>query len=105
MSREPKYPASEYENLTMPSDDMDTNLECHKSKLVKVRKETECSYCGAKIMKGDWALTESCFMDGKAYRIHDCLDCAEGTINGWDDDDYERWKQRAEESGYFNHGR
>ena len=105
MSRQPKYPTSRYENLMMPSDDMDTILECYRSKLVKTRKETNCSYCGIKIEKGDYALTESCFMDGKAYRIHDCLDCAESTINDWKDEDYERWKQRTEESGYFNHGK
>ena len=39
-----KYPISEYEDLEMPSDDMDTDIRKWHSHLVKVRKNTKL-YC------------------------------------------------------------
>lgn len=79
---------------------MDDYLENYHSKLVKARKETKCHYCGTTIKAGDQALGEKCFIDGKPYYIHDCLDCVEDVIKGWDDEAQARWEQRAKESGY-----
>ena len=98
--RQAKYKPEEYADLEMPSDDMDDYLENYHSKLVKVRKEAKCHYCGTTIKAGDQALSEKCFIDGKPYYIHDCLDCVEDVIKGWDDEAQARWEQRAKESGY-----
>jgi hypothetical protein len=100
ISRQAKYKPEEYTDLEMPSDDMDDYLENYHSKLVKVRKETKCHYCGTTIKAGDQALSEKCFIDGKPYYIHDCLDCVEDVIKGWDDEAQARWEQRAKKSGY-----
>ena len=101
MERKPKFPESKYKDLMMPSDDMDDRLECYHSKLVKVRKDTTCHWCGTEIHKGDYALGEKCFIDGAPYYIHDCLDCVEDVIDGPDDEAYERWEKRAKEAGYL----
>lgn len=100
INRQAKYKPEEYTDLEMPSDDMDDYLENYHSKLVKARKETKCHYCGTIIKAGDQALSEKCFIDGKPYYIHDCLDCVEDVIKGWDDEAQVRWEQRAKESGY-----
>lgn len=100
INRQAKYKSEEYTDLEMPSDDMDDYLENYHSKLVKARKETKCHYCGATIKAGDQSLSEKCFIDGKPYYIHDCLDCVEDVIKGWDDEAQARWEQRAKESGY-----
>lgn len=100
MSREASYPKEEYIDLMMPTDDMDDYLESYHSKLVRVRKDTTCHYCGAVIHKGDQALGEKAFIDGAPYYIHDCLDCVEDFIGGWDDEAQERWELRAKEAGY-----
>ena len=100
INRQAKYKPEEYTDLEMPSDDMDDYLENYHSKLVKARKETKCHYCGTTIKAGDQALSEKCFIDGKPYYIHDCLDCVEDVIKGWDDEAQARWEQRANESGY-----
>ena len=100
MSRQAKFNPNEYADLMMPSDDMDDYLENYHSKLVKVRKETQCHYCGATIKAGDQAMAEKCFIDGKPYYIHDCLDCVEDVIKGWDDGAQARWEKRAKEAGY-----
>lgn len=99
INRQAKYKPEEYTDLEMPSDDMDDYLENYHSKLVKARKETKCHYCGTTIKAGDQALSEKCFIDGKPYYIHDCLDCVEDVIKGWDDEAQARWEQRAKESG------
>ena len=101
INRQAKYKSEEYTDLEMPSDDMDDYLENYHSKLVKARKETKCHYCGTTIKAGDQALSEKCFIDGKPYYIHDCLDCVEDVIKGWDDEAQTRWEQRAKESGYI----
>jgi len=100
INRQAKYKPEEYTDLEMPSDDMDDYLENYHSKLVKARKETKCHYCGTTIKAGDQALSEKCFIDGKPYYIHDCLDCVEDVIKGWDDEAQARWEKRAKESGY-----
>lgn len=51
MSRLAKYKPDKYQDLMMPTDDMDDCLERYQSKLVKVRKDTTCSYCGLQSMR------------------------------------------------------
>lgn len=94
-----KYPITEYEDFEMPSDDMDTDIRNWHSHLVKVRKDTRCSYCGAPIAKGDFALSERGFLDREPVLVHDCIDCvddlldrAHGVIDS--DECFERWKNR-----------
>ena len=105
-NRQPKYSEEVYENYEMPSDDMDTDIQNYTSKLLITRKETNCSYCGKKINKGDYALAERGFLDGQPFYIHDCLDCVEETMmmqNGEldADDMMEMWESRARESGFI----
>lgn len=83
--REPKYEKSKYENCYLPYDDMDTNILCHKVKLVKTRKECKCVYCGTVIQAGDFAQAERGFLDDmehKAFYVHNCLDCVEEYMIG-----------------------
>lgn len=94
-----KYPISEYEDLEMPTDDMDTDIRNWHSHLVKVRKDTKCVYCEAQINKGDFALSERGFCDGEPFLIHDCIDCVDDLIafhKGEIDSDeyYKRWEAR-----------
>lgn len=94
-----KYPISEYEDLEMPYDDMDTDIRNLHSHLVKVRRDTKCVYCGAPINKGDFALSECGFYDGGPFLIHDCIDCVDDLIayqKGEIDSDvyYKRWETR-----------
>ena len=101
-----KYPISEYEDLEMPSDDMDTDIRNWHSHLVKVRKDTKCSYCGAPIGKGDFALSERGFCDGVPFLIHDCIDCVDDLISyqkGEIDSDvyYKRWETRFKENEHI----
>lgn len=101
MERKPKFSADKYKDLLMPTDDMDNYLDGHHSKLCKVRKDTTCCYCGTGISKGDYALSEKGFIDGAPYYIHDCLDCVEDVIKGWDDEAQARWEKRAKEANYL----
>lgn len=94
-----RYPISEYDDLEMPYDDMDVDIRNWHSHLVKVRKGTTCVYCGAPINKGDFALSERGFLDGKPFLIHDCIDCVDDLIamyNGEIDSDeyFKRWENR-----------
>ncbi len=94
-----KYSKSEYEDLEMPSDDMDTDIANWHSHLVKVRKDTKCAYCGAPINKGDFALAESGFIVNDPFSIHDCIDCADDLIAMYkceidSDEYYKRWETR-----------
>lgn len=100
MGKVAKFKPEQYIDLMMPSDDMDDYLENYHSKLVKCRKNTNCHYCGATIKKGDQAMAESCFIDGAPYYIHDCLDCVDDVIKGWDDRAQARWEKRAKKAGY-----
>ena len=52
------------------------------------------------VHKGDHALGEKCFIDGAPYYIHDCLDCVEDVIKGWDDRAQARWEKREKKAGY-----
>lgn len=94
-----RYPISEYEDLEMPSDDMDTDIRNWHSHLVKVRKNTICAYCGALINKGDFALSERGFSDDEPFLIHDCIDCTDDLIAMYKceidrDEYYKRWENR-----------
>ena len=97
--RKPKYEKEVYNNFEMPTDDMDTDIACHSSKVVKVRKDTKCVYCGAKINKGDYALNERGYLDGKPFYVHNCLDCVEEIMDD-DEEHFEKWEKRAKESGF-----
>lgn len=94
-----KYPESEYRDLEMPSDDMDSDIQGWHSHLVKVRKDTTCSYCGAPIKKGDCALSERGFLDGHPFTVHDCIDCVDDLLDMWNgkidsEEYYKRWEGR-----------
>lgn len=102
-----KYPVYEYNDLQMPSDDMDTVIRSWHSHLVKVRKDTKCVYCGASIEKGDLALSEQVFCDGEIFLIHNCIDCADDLIafhkHEIDSDEYyKRFEKRIEKSKATN---
>ena len=97
--RKPKYEKEDYNNFEMPTDDMDTDIAGHSSKVVKVRKDTKCVYCGAKINKGDYALSERGYLDGEPFYVHNCLDCVEEIMDD-DEEHYEKWEKRAKESGF-----
>ena len=104
--RKPKYDKEKYLNFEMPSDDMDTDIRNWSSKLLRVRTDTVCAYCGADIKKRDYALAEKGFHDGQPFYVHDCLDCVEETMDMQDgkldtDDALDRWTKRARESGYL----
>lgn len=113
MGKQPKYHAEEYMGFDMPSDDMDTHITNYKSKLVKVRKDSKCMYCGTAIQKGDFALAASGFVDGEeSFYIHYCLDCVDDELRNyhgeenqgeedWREEAYQRWKKRAKESGWI----
>ena len=101
-----KYSVFEYEDFPMPYDDMDTDIRHWHSKLVKVRKDTTCAYCGSPINKGDYALTENGFLENKPFRVHNCIDCLDDLIamckDELDSDEcYSRWETRAKSSGYL----
>lgn len=101
MSRQPKFDIGKYIGIEMPSGDTEGFIEGHASKLVKCRKGHQCSYCGAPILKGDFALYEKGFLDGEPVGVHDCLDCVEDYLDGWNDDAQERWEIRAEENDFL----
>ena len=101
-----KYSIFEYEDLEMPSDDMDTDIKCWHSTLVKVRKSRKCSYCGSSIESGDCALSESGFLDNKPFRIYNCIDCVDDLLDMYrsvidSEEYYRRWESRSKLNGYL----
>lgn len=56
---------------------LDEDLECHKEKVVKCRKEHECVSCEKVIKAGEYALYESGFLDGVPVSAYTCLECIE----------------------------
>lgn len=72
-----KYPEEMYLNSGFCDGDMDVEIECYKEKIVKCRKEHTCSNCQNIIAKGEKALYENGFMDGKAVSSYTCLHCIE----------------------------
>lgn len=72
-----KYSEDMYLNSGFYDGDMDAEVECHKEKIVKCRKEHKCSACENIISKGEKALYESGFMDGEPVSSYTCLNCIE----------------------------
>lgn len=53
-------------------------ISCRKEKIVKCRKSHKCmGGCGKEISKGEQAVNESGFLDGKAVSCYTCLECIE----------------------------
>lgn len=72
------YPIEEYEQAGLYDGDMDgEEIACYKSKMVKVRKEHACINCQRVIKKGEYALSESGFMDGVGVSCYTCAECIE----------------------------
>lgn len=55
----------------------DDEISLYKEKLVKTRKEHECASCGKKIPIGQYAVSESGFMDGVSVSCYTCTNCIE----------------------------
>ena len=100
---EPKYPACEYTDFEIPSDDMETHIMGYASKLVKTRKDAACCYCGTPIKAGDYAVAAKGFIEqfdgNKPFRIHYCMDCVDeelDVINGKRsrEECYKSWESR-----------
>lgn len=72
-----KYDKELYLDCGFYDGDMDVNIECHKEKIVKCRKEHTCSTCKRTIKVGEQALYENGFMDGKPVSSYTCLECIE----------------------------
>ena len=73
-----KYKPEVYLNSGFYSD-MDDEIVNQKEKLVKCRKPHKCPSCEKQIEKGDFALLETGFMDGRPVSNHTCLPC----IDAW----------------------
>ena len=56
---------------------IDEEIENHKEKIVKCRKQHTCVACDKQINIGDQALNESGFVDGEPASVYTCLDCIE----------------------------
>lgn len=70
-----KYPEEMYVDSGFYG--LDEDLECHKEKVVKCRKEHECVNCGKVIKAGEHALYESGFYSGEPAYAYTCLSCIE----------------------------
>lgn len=53
------------------------DISCYKEKLVKCRKVHTCASCGKEIQVGEYAVSESGFMDGSAVSCYTCTKCIE----------------------------
>ena len=56
------------------------DIECHKEKLVKCRKDHECACCGKVIEAKETGLCESGFMDGFPVSSYTCIECVENWL-------------------------
>lgn len=76
-----KYPESMYIGSGIFGDDMDTHMEHHHEKVVKIRKAHTCAYCQKEIPKGEYAVNESAVFpyEGGWKSCYICEDC----INKW----------------------
>ena len=71
-----KYTLEEYINSGFYDGDMDTEVENHKSRIVKCRKPHKCvGGCESEIQAGEYALLETGFLDGKPVSCYTCLPC------------------------------
>lgn len=75
-----KYPEEMYLDCGFYDGDMDSDIECHKEKIVKCRKEHKCSACQKIILQGEKALCETGFMDGSPVSSYTCLPCIEAWL-------------------------
>ena len=71
-----KYKPEDYLESGFYSD-MDDDVEVKKEKVVKCRKSHKCMGCEKEITKGEHALLETGFMDGKPVSCYTCLPCIE----------------------------
>lgn len=56
----------------------DSEISCHKISVVKCRKEHKCNGgCDTIIKVGEYALSESGFMDGEPVSCYTCILCLE----------------------------
>lgn len=74
-----KYKPEEYIDSGFYSD-MDDDVVNSKEKLVKCRKAHKCVACSKEIEKGQHAVSETGFMDGKPVSCHTCLPCIEAWL-------------------------
>lgn len=100
INKDLKYNKSEYTDFFFPSDDMNTDIQFYHSKLVKTRKNHTCSYCGAIISKGSYAVQESGFLEHKPFKVYNCMDCVNEYLDFWhgeitDNEMLSRWHKRA----------
>ncbi len=78
-----KYKPEEYIDSGFYGGDMDSDIENIKSKVVKCRKPHRCVCgCETEIGKGDYALLESGFTDGKPVSVYTSTQC----IDKWLDE-------------------
>ena len=83
-----KYRVEEYEDSGFYGCEED-EVENYKQKVVKCRKAHECASCQKEIETGEYALSETGFMDGEFVSCYTCIDCLDkwlDRINGCDDD-------------------
>ena len=88
-----KYKEEDYIESGIYSDDEE--IEHYRAKVVKCSKPHKCVSCQSEIIKGDDALMEAGFLDGKPVSCHTCLSCIDrwlDEINGEDEmsDEYIR---------------
>lgn len=55
----------------------DTNISNYKERLVKVRKDHICVNCRKPILKGDYSVLETGFIDNEPVSSYTCTDCIE----------------------------
>lgn len=91
-----KYKPEDYINSGFYSD-MDDEIVNQKEKLVKCRKAHKCPSCEKQIEKGDYALLETGFMDGKPVSNHTCLPCIDAWLEESGQVDVEEEKHWNEE--------
>ena len=74
-----KYPESMYIGSGIFNGDMDTEMEHHHEKVVKVRKTHTCVSCQKEIPKGEYAVNESAVFphEGGWKSCYICLQCIE----------------------------
>ena len=70
-----KYKPEDYIDRGIYSDDEDVTGKTEK--VVKCRKPHKCVACGKEIQRGEHALCEKGFMDGKPVSSYTCLPCVE----------------------------
>ncbi len=87
-----KYTKEDYENCDIYGAD-DTEIACHKVKLVKCRKPHTCASCGKEIAKGEEALNETGFMDGEPVSCYTCVPCMDSWIGETRGENEERGPQ------------